>query len=387
MTCIGNSGEIAKEVQDTILEKDIVAAAVLSGNRNFEGRVHPNTRANYLASPPLVVAYALAGRVDIDFEKEPIGKGKDGKDVFLKDIWPNREQVSELSGRVVRPEMFKQIYGDILKGSERWQQLDAGTGKLYGWDPESTYIANPPFFSTTQNEPTPVKDIKNANCLLNLGDSITTDHISPAGKIANNSPAARYLKERGVDSKDFNTYGARRGNFEVMARGTFANTRLINKLSDKVGPETLHVPTNTKVSVWDAAEKYMKEGKDLIILAGQEYGSGSSRDWAAKGPYLQGIKAVIAESYERIHRSNLVGMGVLPLQFLTGQNADSLGLTGKETFSIELNGGNLKVGQELDVTTGEGKKFKVKVRIDTEPELGYFKNGGILHYVLRKLMK
>jgi len=318
MTCIGNSGEIPKEVQDTIVNSDVVAAAVLSGNRNFEGRVHPNTRANYLASPPLVVAYALAGRVDIDFETEPIGKGKDGKDVFLRDIWPTREQVQEVSGSVIKPEMFKKVYGDILKGSARWQQLDAGSGKLYGWDPKSTYIANPPFFSTTESSPQPVKDIKSAYCILNLGDSITTDHISPAGKIANNSPAARYLKERGVESKDFNSYGARRGNFEIMARGTFANTRLINKLNDKVGPETVHVPSGDKLSVWDAAERYMKAGQDTIVLAGNEYGSGSSRDWAAKGPYLQGIKAVIAESYERIHRSNLVGMGVLPLQFLPG---------------------------------------------------------------------
>jgi aconitate hydratase len=230
--------------------------------------------------------------------------------------------------------MFKSIYADILKGSQRWQQLDAGTGTLYGWDADSTYIANPPFFKTTENQPQPITDLKDAHCLLNMGDSITTDHISPAGKIASNSPAARYLKDRGIESKDFNTYGARRGNFEVMARGTFANTRLINKMMDKVGPQTVHYPSNEKLAVWDAAERYMKEGKDLIILAGNEYGSGSSRDWAAKGPYLQGVKVVIAESYERIHRSNLVGMGILPLQFKKGQNADSLGLNGSETFSI-----------------------------------------------------
>lgn len=272
--------------------------------------------------------------------------------------------------------MFKRVYGDILKGSQRWQELDAGSGKLYGWDPKSTYIANPPFFSSTESSPKPVDDIKGAYCILNLGDSITTDHISPAGKISNNSPAARYLKSHGVEPKDFNSYGARRGNFEVMARGTFANTRIINKLNDKVGPETVHVPSGEKLAVWDAAERYMKEGKSTIILAGQEYGSGSSRDWAAKGPYLQGIKAVIAESYERIHRSNLVGMGVLPLQFLAGQNAESLGLTGKETFDIPTNGGKLKVGEIVDVTTNTGKKFQAKVRIDTEPELGYFQNGG-----------
>ena len=283
--------------------------------------------------------------------------------------------------------MFKQVYGDLLKGSERWQQLDAGTGKLYGWDPTSTYIANPPFFTKTARDLQPLQDINNAYCLLNLGDSITTDHISPAGKIAKNSPAARYLMERDVKVKDFNTYGARRGNFEVMARGTFANVRLINKMMDRVGPDTIHVPSGQKMSVWDAAAKYIESGQPTIVLAGQEYGAGSSRDWAAKGPLLQGIKAVIAEGYERIHRSNLVGMGLLPLQFLPGQNAETLGLTGKERFNIKINEDNLKVGQNLEVTTDDGKKFLVKVRIDTEPELAYYKNGGILHYVLRKLMK
>jgi aconitate hydratase len=385
MTCIGNSGDLPTEVSDAIVQNDLVAAAVLSGNRNFEGRVHPYTRANYLASPPLVVAYALAGRTDIDFEADPIGKGSDGKDVYLRDIWPTRDQVQEVSAAVIKPEMFKSVYGSILQGSARWQAIDASSGKLYGWDPKSTYIANPPFFSTTEKEPNPVADIKNAYCILNLGDSITTDHISPAGKIAGSSPAARYLKERGVEPKDFNSYGARRGNFEIMARGTFANTRIINKLNDKVGPETTHIPTGQKMAVWDAATAYMKAGQETIILAGQEYGSGSSRDWAAKGPSLQGIKAVIAESYERIHRSNLVGMGVLPLQFLPGQNAENLGLTGKEQFNIPTQGGNLKVGQELEVSTACGKKIRVKVRIDTEPELAYFQNGGILHYVLRKL--
>lgn len=387
MTCIGNSGEIPKEVQDAIVSQDLVAAAVLSGNRNFEGRVHPNTRANYLASPPLVVAYALAGRVDIDFETEPLGTDKNGKPVFLKDIWPDRHEVANVSGQSISPEMFKSIYADILKGSKRWQQLDAGTGTLYSWDESSTYIANPPFFTTTEKEPKPINDINNAHVLLNMGDSITTDHISPAGKIASNSPAARYLVERGVQAADFNSYGARRGNYAVMARGTFANTRLINKMMDKVGPQTVHVPSGQKMAVYDAAEKYMQEGKDTIILAGQEYGSGSSRDWAAKGPYLQGVKAVIAESYERIHRSNLVGMGILPLQFKKGESADSLGLNGTEQFTINVNGGNLKVGQDIEVHTNTGKKFHAVVRIDTDPELQYYKNGGILHYVLRKLMK
>lgn len=267
---------------------------MLSGNRNFEGRVHPQTRANYLASPPLVVAYALAGRCDIDFKTEPIGKGSDGKDVFLSDIWPTREEVQTVTSSCIQPDMFTNNYSTILNGSEMWQDLEAPAGKLYSWDEKSTYIHNPPFFQKTEAATTPVESIKDANVLLNVGDSITTDHISPAGKIASNSPAARYLKDKGVESKDFNTYGSRRGNDEIMARGTFANVRLINKMVDKVGPETVHVPSGTKMAVYDAAEKYMDAGVDTIILAGNEYGSGSSRDWAAKGPFLQGVKAVIA---------------------------------------------------------------------------------------------
>lgn len=385
MTCIGNSGEIPQEVQDAIVDNDLVASAVLSGNRNFEGRVHPNTRANYLASPPLVVAYALAGRCDIDFEKEPIGKGSDGKDVFLRDIWPTRDEVQRVSTGSITPEMFVKNYDTILKGSEMWQNLEAPKGKLYTWDESSTYIHNPPFFQNTGAELQPVESVKNAHCLLNLGDSITTDHISPAGKIAATSPAARYLLSKGVQQKDFNTYGARRGNDEIMARGTFANARLINKMVDKVGPETVHIPSGQRMAIFDAAEKYMNDGVQTIVLAGNEYGSGSSRDWAAKGPYLQGVKAVIAQSYERIHRSNLVGMGILPLQFKSGQNADSLGLNGSETFNIDLQGGNLSVGQDITVTTSTGKSFTVTCRLDTEPEVEYLKNGGILHYVLRKL--
>lgn len=385
MTCIGNSGEIPPEVQNAIVDNDLVASAVLSGNRNFEGRVHPNTRANYLASPPLVVAYALAGRCDIDFETEPIGTGKDGKKVFLKDIWPSRDQVQKVTNESISARMFKQNYDTILKGSQMWQDLEAPKGKLYTWDEKSTYIHNPPFFKQTGANLTPVESIKSAHVLLNVGDSITTDHISPAGKIAKNSPAARFLKSKGVEEKDFNTYGARRGNDEIMARGTFANTRLINKMVDKVGPETVHVPSGEKMAVYDAAEKYMQAGKDTIILAGNEYGSGSSRDWAAKGPYLQGVKAVIAQSYERIHRSNLVGMGILPMQFKAGESADTLKLTGKEQFNIDLQGGNLKVGQDITVTTDCGKKFTAICRLDTEPEIDYLKNGGILHYVLRKL--
>lgn len=386
MTCIGNSGEIPNEVQDAIIDHDLVASAVLSGNRNFEGRVHPQTRANYLASPPLVVAYALAGRCDIDFETEPIGKGSDGNDVFLRDIWPSRAEVQEVTTSAVRPEMFKDNYDTILDGSEMWQNLEAPKGALYTWDESSTYIHNPPFFQSTEREPTPIQSVKDGHVLLNVGDSITTDHISPAGKIANNSPAAAYLKARGVEPKDYNTYGARRGNDEIMARGTFANVRLINKLVDKVGPETVHHPSGETMAVFDAADKYQQDGIATIILAGNEYGSGSSRDWAAKGPFLQGVKAVIAQSYERIHRSNLVGMGILPMQFKAGENADSLGLDGTETFNIDLQGGALKVGQDIEVTTNTGKRFHVVCRLDTDPEIEYLRNGGILNYVLRKLM-
>jgi aconitate hydratase len=385
MTCIGNSGEIPSEVQDAIIDHDLVASAVLSGNRNFEGRVHPQTRANYLASPPLVVAYALAGRCDIDFETEPIGKGSDGQDVFLKDIWPSRAEVQEVTTTTIKPEMFTENYDTILNGSEMWQELEAPKGKLYTWDEDSTYIHNPPFFQSVQAGLTPVESVSDAHVLLNLGDSITTDHISPAGKIANNSPAAAYLKERGVAPKDYNTYGARRGNDEIMARGTFANVRLINKLVDKVGPETVHVPSGEKMAIFDAAARYQEEGKATIILAGNEYGSGSSRDWAAKGPFLQGVKAVIAQSYERIHRSNLVGMGILPMQFKAGEGADSHGLDGTETFNIDLQGGALQVGQDIHVTTNTGKSFTVTCRLDTEPEIDFLKNGGILNYVLRKL--
>lgn len=385
MTCIGNSGEIPKEVEDHIVSNDYVASAVLSGNRNFEGRVHPNTRANYLASPPLVVAYALAGRVDIDWETEPLGTGKDGKPVYLREIWPSRDEISSLTRGTLSPDQFVDNYNTILKGSARWQGLEAGSGSIYEWDESSTYIHNPPFFQSTEDQPQPIPDIKDAYCLLNVGDSVTTDHISPAGKIANNSPAAKYLGAKGVSAKDFNTYGSRRGNDEIMARGTFANVRLINKMVEKVGPTTIHVPSGDELAVFEAAERYQNDGHQQIVLAGKEYGTGSSRDWAAKGPKLQGVNAVIAESFERIHRSNLVGMGILPLQFKDGQNADSLGLTGKERFSLNLSGGDLSVNQELEVTTDGGKKFTAVIRLDTDPEIEYFKNGGILQYVLRKL--
>lgn len=385
MTCIGNSGELEKDITEAIQDSDLVVGAVLSGNRNFEGRVHPLTRANYLASPPLVVAYALAGRLDIDFATEPIGEGDDGP-VFLQDIWPSREEVQGQIDQHVTSEMFTEVYKRISKGTDRWNSLEFEEGDLYAWDEANTYIHNPSFFKNTELKPAAIPDIENAYCLLNVGDSITTDHISPAGVIARDSPAARYLESKGVKRQDYNTYGARRGNDEVMARGTFANVRLINKLADKAGPMTKHIPSGEQLAVFDAAERYMDADQPSIILAGKEYGSGSSRDWAAKGPYLQGVKAVVAESFERIHRSNLVGMGILPCVFLEGENADTLGLTGEEQFSIKLNGGDISTFQIIDIEVSNGKKFQVKARLDTDVEVEYFKNGGILNYVLRRLI-
>uniref|UniRef100_A0A7N0TIU7 Aconitate hydratase n=1 Tax=Kalanchoe fedtschenkoi TaxID=63787 RepID=A0A7N0TIU7_KALFE len=389
-TCIGNSGELDESVGAAISENDIVAAAVLSGNRNFEGRVHPLTRANYLASPPLVVAYALAGTVDIDFEKEPIGTGKDGKSVYFRDIWPSTEEIAQVVQSSVLPDMFKSTYESITKGNPMWNELSVPSGTLYSWDPTSTYIHEPPYFKDMKMDPPGAKPVKDAYCLLNFGDSITTDHISPAGSIHKDSPAAKYLLERGVDRKDFNSYGSRRGNDEVMARGTFANIRLVNKLlNGEVGPKTVHIPSGEKLSVFDAAMKYKTEGHDTIILAGAEYGSGSSRDWAAKGPMLQGVKAVIAKSFERIHRSNLVGMGIIPLCFKAGEGADTLGLTGHERYTIHLPSkiSEIRPGQDVNVTTDNGKSFTCTVRFDTEVELAYFNNGGILPYVIRNLSK
>lgn len=384
MTCIGNSGPLPDEVAAVIEKGDLVAAAVLSGNRNFEGRVNPHTRANYLASPPLCVAYALAGTVNIDFEKEPIGVGKNGNHVFLRDIWPSREEIQVVSNKSVRPQMFTDCYGTITTANPRWNQLKTQPGSFYSWDANSTYIKCPPFFDNVSRELPKHSSIEKAYCLLNLGDSITTDHISPAGSIAKNSPAARYLADRGVTAVDFNSYGARRGNDEVMARGTFANIRLLNKLVGKPGPKTIHVPSGEALDIFDAAERYKKESHKLIVLAGAEYGSGSSRDWAAKGPYLLGINAVIAISYERIHRSNLVGMGIIPLQFKEAENAETLGLTGQETFDI-LIPEHLVPGQDIHVKASNGKEFTTKLRFDTEVELTYYRNGGILQYMLRKL--
>jgi aconitate hydratase len=363
---------------------------VLSGNRNFEGRVHPEVRANYLASPPLVVAYALAGRMDLDLKTEPLGTGKDGKPVYLKDVWPTQKEVTDAVGKSVRSEMFTKEYGEVYKGDDNWQSLPVPEGDLFRWDAKSTYVKNPPYFDGMKPKPDPVKDIHGARVLAVLGDSITTDHISPAGSIKKDGPAGKYLMEHGVAPLDFNSYGSRRGNDEVMVRGTFANVRLKNQLAPGTeGGVTRHLPDGEGMSIFDASVKYKKEGVPLLILAGKEYGSGSSRDWAAKGPLLLGVRVVIAESYERIHRSNLVGMGILPLQFRPGENAASLGLTGEEVYGLEglpaLLDSGFKGGREITVKAG-GKTFRAVVRIDTPQEIRYYQHGGILHYVLRQLL-
>lgn len=387
MTCIGNTGEFDPEVVEAIAKGDLVVASVLSGNRNFEGRIHPLTRAAYLASPPLVVAYALAGRMDIDFDTEPLGADTDGKPVFLKDIWPSRDEIQLVVEKCLSPEMFKEVYSAITEGTPAWKALPTSDSSvLYQWNEDSTYIHNPPFFQTMDQALPKIPDIKSAYCLLLLGDSITTDHISPAGNIAKDSPAGKFLINHGIARKDFNTYGARRGNDEVMVRGTFANIRLVNLMCPTSGPKTLHIPSGEILPVSDVAAKYRAEGTPMIVLAGKEYGSGSSRDWAAKGPYLQGVKAVIAQSFERIHRSNLVGMGILPLQFLEGESAEFHKLTGKERFNISLNGGKLVPGSNIRVTTDCGKSFEAKCRIDTDVEVEYFRNGGTLHFVLRSML-
>jgi aconitate hydratase len=386
MTCIGNSGPLPDPVTEAIEKGDLVAAGVLSGNRNFEGRIHPNLRANYLASPPLVIAYAIAGTVIIDFETEPLGHSPDGSPVFLRDIWPTREEIQEIESKYIVPAMFNEVYSKIKLGNDRWNMLDAPGGMLYPWDDASTYIKLPPFFDgMTVDLPVPPK-IQDAFVLLNLGDSVTTDHISPAGSIARNSAAARYLAGRGLVPRDFNSYGARRGHDSVMARGTFANIRLVNKFLNKPGARTIHIPSGEEMDIFDVAQRYKTENTPVIILTGKEYGSGSSRDWAAKGPFLLGVKAVIAESYERIHRSNLVGMGLLPLEYLPGQNAQTLALTGKERYSIDIPN-DLKPRQTLDVKVNDGRTFSVTCRIDTLVELTYFRHGGILNYMVRKMLK
>ncbi|XP_046651570.1 cytoplasmic aconitate hydratase-like isoform X2 [Daphnia pulicaria] len=384
MTCIGNSGPLPESVVEAIEKNDLVCCGILSGNRNFEGRIHPNTRANYLASPLLVVAYAIAGTVDIDFEIQPLGYSPDNKPVFLRDIYPTRKEIQAVEQQFVIPAMFQQVYSRITKGSDSWNKLEAPQYDLYPWNESSTYIKKPPFFDDMTKDIPSIQSIKEAHALLFLGDSVTTDHISPAGSIARNSPAARYLAARGLSPREFNSYGARRGNDEIMARGTFANIRLINNLVSKPGPRTIHIPSGEEMDIFDAAERYRKDKCNLIVLAGKEYGTGSSRDWAAKGPWKLGITAVIAESFERIHRSNLVGMGILPLQFLEGQQAKSLGLTGREKFTINIHA-DIKPGQLVEVQVGESGSFQTQLRIDTEVELAYFINRGILNYMVRKL--
>ncbi len=395
-TCIGNSGPLPEEVSRRIAERGLVVAAVLSGNRNFEGRVHPEVRANYLASPPLVVAYALAGRIDIDWETEPVGTDPQGQPVFLRDIWPSHEEIQEVIDRYVREESFRRIYATVYDGDAHWKALPVPSGDLYQWDPASTYIARPPYFEGMGLTPPPLTDITGARVLALLGDSITTDHISPAGSIKKDSPAGKYLIARGVAPPDFNSYGARRGHHEVMMRGTFANVRLKNLLVPGTeGGITRHFPDGAVMSIYDAAMAYQAEGVPLIVIGGKEYGSGSSRDWAAKGTRLLGVRAVIAESFERIHRSNLVGMGVAPLQFLSGQNAASLGLTGEETYDIAglVEGAARQFAGEarqLTVTArrtdGSVIRFPVICRIDTPQEVLYYQHGGILPYVLRQLL-
>jgi aconitate hydratase len=391
-TCIGNSGPLPPEVARAVTDNQLVAAAVLSGNRNFEGRVHPQVRANYLASPPLVVAYALAGTVDTDLANEPLGKDRQGAPVYLRDIWPSQNEIVETMNRSVRPEMFREIYKNVWDGNPTWNAIPVSGGALYHWRPESTYIQEPPFFIGLEAKPSPIREICGVRVLAVLGDSVTTDHISPAGDIAADSPAGRFLMEQGVQKNDFNSYGSRRGNDRVMVRGTFANIRLKNLLVPGVeGGVTVHFPEKERMSIYDAAMRYRQEGVPTVIIAGKEYGSGSSRDWAAKGPLLLGVKAVLAETYERIHRSNLVGMGVLPLQFQDGQNAASLGLTGEELVDIKGLSDNIQPRAELAVSGtapgGARRQFTAIARLDSLIEVNYYRNGGILQTVLRNLLK
>jgi aconitate hydratase len=389
-TCIGNSGPLIPEVSKAVNDNDLAVVSVLSGNRNFEGRINPDVKMNYLASPPLVVAYALAGSMDVDLQNDPIGQDADGNDVFLADIWPSPKEVQEIVASSVQASGFSSSYGDVFAGDERWQGLEIPTGDEFEWADASTYVRRPPYFDGMDKEPAGVKDITGARVLAVLGDSVTTDHISPAGSIKTDSPAGRYLTEHDVERKDFNSYGSRRGNHEVMIRGTFANIRLRNQLAPGTeGGVTRHLPGGEQMSIYDAAQKYAEDGVPLVILAGKEYGSGSSRDWAAKGTMLLGVRAVIAESYERIHRSNLIGMGVVPLQYANGESAASLGLTGEETFEISGLGGD-RIAREIEVKAtspdGSDKTFTATVRIDTPGEAEYYRHGGILQYVLRSLL-
>jgi len=388
MTCIGNSGPLAEGVQAAIEEGELVCAGVLSGNRNFEGRIHSHIRANYLASPLLVIAYALAGSLEVDLSTQPLGVDPNGVPVMLQDIWPTRAVIREVEERCVLPQMFREVYANMSTGSASWQALKCPADAQYPWDEQSTYIRNPPYFTTmTTAVPDIDRSVTGGRCLLLLGDSVTTDHISPAGSIARASPAARYLAERGLAPRLFNSYGSRRGNDEVMARGTFANIRIVNKMVGKPGPKAVHQPSQEVMDVHDCAARYAGTGTPLIVVAGKEYGSGSSRDWAAKGPYLLGVRAIIAESYERIHRSNLLGMGVLPLEFAAGETAESLGLTGKETFDVLLPSA-LTAGFAATVKVNGGEKsFTALARLDTEVEVEYYRHGGILMYMVRKMVQ
>ncbi|HVM16388.1 MAG TPA: aconitate hydratase AcnA [Gaiellaceae bacterium] len=382
-TCIGNSGPLPEEISRAIEERDLAVCSVLSGNRNFEARIHPEVKANYLASPPLVVAYALAGRMDVDLVTEPLGQDRDGNDVYLRDIWPSSAEVDAAVAGSIDGEMFRRTYADVYAGDEEWRALPTPEGDLFAWDDASTYVRRPPYFEGMSREPGTVDDVEGARCLVRVGDSVTTDHISPAGSIKPDSPAGRYLVEHGVERREFNSYGSRRGNHEVMVRGTFANVRLRNLLvPGSEGTWTVHVPSGEAMTIYDASVRYQEEGTPLIVIAGKEYGSGSSRDWAAKGPNLLGVRAVIAESYERIHRSNLLMMGILPLQFAAGESAESLGLTGREEFSIL----GVENGEAREVTVrADDREFRARVRLDTPREREYLRHGGILPYVLRRL--
>jgi aconitate hydratase len=385
-TCIGNSGPLPAAISKTIEERDLVAVAVLSGNRNFEGRINSDVRANYLASPPLVVAYALAGKIDVDFQTEPLGTGKDGQPVYLRDIWPTAKEVQETILRSVRSHMFRDQYRDVFAGDESWNSLDVPEGDTYAWDPASTYVRQPPYFVDMPAEPSAVEDVHNARVLAVFGDSITTDHISPAGSIKVGGPAGKYLVEHGVAPKDFNSYGARRGNHEVMVRGTFANIRLRNRLAGREGGYTRHLPAGEEMTIYAAAQRYAAEHVPLVAIAGREYGSGSSRDWAAKGTALLGIRAVIAQSFERIHRTNLVALGVIPLQFCEGESAESLGLDGTETYTIR-GLGSLDVGSTVTVEVNGGERsFECLARLDAPADVITYRAGGLLQMVTRQLV-
>ncbi len=390
-TCIGNSGPLQPEISKAVNENDLIAVSVLSGNRNFEGRISPDVRANYLASPPLVVAYALAGDMNIDMANDPIAQTPDGKDVYLKDIWPTDQEISDLVDRVVTREAFQEKYADVFKGDDKWRAVEVSGGETYDWPPTSTYIQNPPYFQGMSPEAGTIENVEAARVLAVLGDMITTDHISPAGSFKPTTPAGKYLTERQVAPKDFNSYGSRRGNHEVMMRGTFANIRIKNEMLDGVEGGYTKGPDGEQTSIYDASMAYQEAGTPLVIFGGIEYGAGSSRDWAAKGTNLLGVKAVIAESFERIHRSNLVGMGVIPFEFTNGDTRKTLGITGDEVVTITGLSGDLRplatVPCKIEYADGSVKEIELKCRIDTEVEIDYVKNGGVLHYVLRNLAK